>query len=379
MAKAKKLPSGSWRVNQYVGKDADGKRIYKSFTADTKKEAEYMAAEYVMHNKFSPGQPNYTLGQAIDNYITLKDQILSPSTIRLYQHIRKTQFQQLMNIKLDRLTQDMIQNEVNKMTKTLSPKTIRNNYSLLYTAVKYYKPGTVYNITLPQPKKKDLYIPTPHEVSRIIDFATGTPMETPIILAAGLGLRKSEILALKWDNIDFINGTVTVDSAIVLGPGHKLYEKAPKSTAGHRTIAAPDLVMDSLRRNKNDSAYVCTVSEPMIYDNFIGILDKLEIPHFRFHDLRHYNASVMLALGVPDKYAMERMGHSTNTMLKSVYQHTMEDKRKEISQNINSFFQSMQHEMQHEKEKPAEISGYKDTPDRNRTYAPGSGGQCSIH
>lgn len=348
MAKAKKLPSGSWRVNQYVGKDADGKRVYKSFTADSKKEAEFMAADYVMNNRFSPNAPNMTVGQAIENYITIKDQILSPSTIRLYRHIRKNQFQRLMDVKLDKLTQDMVQSEINAMSKTLAPKTIRNNYSLLYTAVKYYKPGTVFNVALPQAKKKELYIPTPQEVNQIIHFAAGTPMEIPIVLAAGLGLRKSEILALKWDNVDFDHHTITIDSAIVLGPEHKLYEKAPKSTAGNRTIDAPDMVLDCLQRHRNNGVYVCTVSEPMIYDNFIGILDKLGIQHFRFHDLRHYYASVMLALGVPDKYAMERMGHATNTMLKTVYQHTMADKQKEISQNINNFFQTMQHEMQHE-------------------------------
>ena len=56
----------------------------------------------------------------------------------------------------------------------------------------------------------------------------------------------------------------------------------------------------------------------------------------------------MLALGIPDKYAMEIMGHATNNMLKTVYQHTMEDKQKEVARNINMYFnQSMQHEMQH--------------------------------
>ena len=49
MAKARKLPSGNWRTKIYIGKDSDGKNIYKSFTAETKKESEYMAAEYRMY------------------------------------------------------------------------------------------------------------------------------------------------------------------------------------------------------------------------------------------------------------------------------------------------------------------------------------------
>lgn len=55
----------------------------------------------------------------------------------------------------------------------------------------------------------------------------------------------------------------------------------------------------------------------------------------RFHDLRHYNASLMLALSVPDKYAMERLGQATPGMIKAVYQHIMSDKREEVNEVVN--------------------------------------------
>ena len=79
----------------------------------------------------------------------------------------------------------------------------------------------------------------------------------------------------------------------------------------------------------------------MITDRFADILNKCGVPHFRFHDLRHYNASVMLALGIPDKYAMARMGHSTPNMLQNVYQHLLSEKEKEVSDNINNFFNNL--------------------------------------
>jgi len=65
------------------------------------------------------------------------------------------------------------------------------------------------------------------------------------------------------------------------------------------------------------------------------------LPHFRFHDLRHANTSVMLALNIPDKYAMERMGHATNNMLKTVYQHTMDEKRESVSDAIDEYFKKI--------------------------------------
>ena len=74
---------------------------------------------------------------------------------------------------------------------------------------------------------------------------------------------------------------------------------------------------------------------------FIKLQKSAELPHFRFHDLRHYNASVMLALNIPNKYAAERMGHADDTMLKKVYQHLMEDKNKDIDDSIEKYFQGI--------------------------------------
>ena len=63
--------------------------------------------------------------------------------------------------------------------------------------------------------------------------------------------------------------------------------------------------------------------------------------HLTFHELRHLNASIMLMLGVPDKYAMERGGWSTNATLKAVYQHTFSDERKNVDDKINGFFEDI--------------------------------------
>ena len=60
--------------------------------------------------------------------------------------------------------------------------------------------------------------------------------------------------------------------------------------------------------------------------------------HFRFHDLRHYNVSVMLSMGIPTNYIIERTGHNTENMVKTVYGHTMSEKQKEIAEQLDNFF-----------------------------------------
>ena len=110
MAKAKKLPSGNWRVNLFVDTDpVTGKRRYKSFTAPTKREAEYMAAEYKMGiQKRSVSE--ITLQEAMQRYIESQN-ALSPSTLRTYISMSKLAFKGVERCRLCDLTQEMIQKE----------------------------------------------------------------------------------------------------------------------------------------------------------------------------------------------------------------------------------------------------------------------------
>ena len=75
-----------------------------------------------------------------------------------------------------------------------------------------------------------------------------------------------------------------------------------------------------------------------ITNRFKTVLKHAGLPHFRFHDLRHANASIMLALGIPDKYAQERMGHATDNMLQQVYQHTLHSQRAKIDEKVDAYF-----------------------------------------
>ena len=93
MATAKRLPSGRWRCLVYVGKDENGKRKYKSCTADSKKEAIALAADVQLNNEMARNPVKFTLGQAIDRYIDNRSNILSPSTILGYRRMRRCNFQ----------------------------------------------------------------------------------------------------------------------------------------------------------------------------------------------------------------------------------------------------------------------------------------------
>lgn len=345
MAKAHKLPSGNYRVNLYVGKE-NGKRIYKSFTASTPKEAEYMALEYKLYKKELSKTINYTLSYAIDKYIEKKQPILSPSSIATYKKIKRLYFKDILNKKLSDITQEDIQKEINKQTKILSPKTVKCNHGFLSAVFKEYNSSFVLKTTLPRNKKFVPNIPDTEAIKTILITVKNTNIEIPVLLAVWLGLRMSEIRGLKWEHIK--GDKIHIKQAIV-DADNVATIKGTKSEAGTRTLYIPKYLKEILSKQPKTSEYVVTMKRPTIYDNYIRLLKSAGLPHYRFHDLRHANASIMLALNIPDKYAMERLGHSTNSTLKNIYQHTLNSEKTDINNKVNMYFETlMQHEMQHD-------------------------------
>ena len=334
MAKAKKLPSGNWRVNQYIGTDEHGKKKFKSFTAATKKEAEYMAAEYVMYRKSATGT-NMTVYAAIDEYIASKENILSPSTIRSYKVMRSNRLKIIGNIKLSALTQIAVQKAINEEAAISSPKTVRNINALLSAALKQH--NIQFDIALPQKEKKEITIPTKKDIDLLLSLPLPQDMHFAILLASCMGLRRSEICALTLEDFDLKQKILTVNKAKVRNSNLQYIIKKTKTYSGTRKIPIPQKVIDEISQTSLQDPIIKRTPEAISL-SFDRIVKKHLDKNVRFHDLRHYYASVLLSLNVPDKYAMDLMGHSSTNMLKTVYQHLMPDKKQQIADALNHFF-----------------------------------------
>ena len=332
--KAKKLPSGRWRCRVYDGTDPAGKKIYKSFTADSKKEAELLAAQYAASRK-STVSKDRTLADAYARYIEIKKNTLSPATVREYSRAAKADFPELMPLRLSRLTQEAVQSAVNVMSANHSPKSVRNAHGLLSAVLSMFAPEIRLNTRLPQSRKPDLYVPTEQEVEKLVRSIRGTELEKAVLLAAFGSLRRSECSALMISDIE--GDIIHVNKAIVLGADKQWTLKQPKSKAGYRDIKMPGFVIERLKPAPNGR--IVNIMPVTITDYFADARRKFNLPNFRFHDLRHYQASILHAMGVPDKYIMERGGWSTDSTLKNIYQHTMSDKRKQVEEEIVQRFE----------------------------------------
>lgn len=338
-----KLPSGMYRCQVMV----DGKRVSVVEADPDTAQAKALALKTGLLQATKRPE-SLTVGEAMDRYIESKDAVLSPATIKGYKKIRKNTMQGIMKIPLQSLTQEKVQKEINLMAKKLSPKSVRNAHGLLSAVLAEYHPSLVLRTTLPQKRRYETEIPTIDDIVKIVETAKGTKAELPILLAIWLGLRASEIRGITWDCIQ--GDMLHIKQAIVDGEnGPEI--KGTKTYSGDRKIRMPQYIKELINAQPRTSEYVITLSGQAMYKRFTRLCESAGLSHYRFHDLRHANASVMLALNVPDKYAMERMGHATNNMLKNVYQHTMRDKQDEVADLVDNYFIKKLHTILHTENK----------------------------
>lgn len=281
---------------------------------------------------------NIPYSQALDEYIISKDMLLSPATVRGYRTMQRNCFNDLNDIGILDLNEKTIQKWVNSLASKYSSKSIRNQVGLL--TVVLHQNGVALNmksVTLKPKIKPEYNIPTEKEIQQIAIAVKNTRIEIPVIIAITLGLRQSEIAALKWENYD--GSYIKVDGAVVPNEHNKLVEKnETKSLASRRLLEVPDYLKGLLDNTYRFSDHISPYRPSYILEHFHQICEKNGLPHFTMHSLRHVNASAMLKLNIPDKYAMERMGHSTPCMLKQVYQHLYREEQAKIANKLNDYF-----------------------------------------
>lgn len=350
MASAKKLPSGSWRVQLFVGTDEHGKRKYKSFTAETKKEAEFLAAQYnQLHIEVNRSE--MTLREATERYIKSKENILSPSTVRGYYAILRNYLPRLFATKIKDLSAEAVQVAFNDFARDYSAKTCRNAHGLITAVLKTERPDLRLNTTLPQKSKTDIYVPDAQEIEQIYPLTADTNIEIPFILATQCGLRASEISGLETKNV--FEDHIEIKQARVTGTNGAVLKK-PKSYAGFRSIPISAEIYEILT-SRAEGDRICPLTAAIISSSWEKFRNRHKLnSRLSFHALRHHFASRCLLLGIPQKYIAELMGHNSLNMIEKVYQHVFPSAMAEFADLLREQDKKfMQHKKQHENKKSA--------------------------
>lgn len=339
MAKAKQLPSGSWRVRVYDSET--GK--YLSFTSQLsgkagKNEAEFLAKEWQAGRKKKAVPAQKTIYQLVKEYIESKEALLSPSSIRGYYIILNNALGDFGDKKVKLLTEKDLQFWVSQNALRYAPKSVKSQYGLVTAALRQERIQLDYDsVLLPKILKSERKIPTEKEIAIILHMVEGTTVEIPVTIAVCLGMRQSEIAGLKWSDYD--GESFHIHAAVVPDKNNKyIYKEGTKSEASTRVLEVDGILKERLDRAERTSEFISPMLPSSVLRKFDKLCDRNGLPHFTMHEQRHGNASMMLAKGVPDKYAMKRLGQSSPNMIKDVYQHLYESKEKEVSATISKAF-----------------------------------------
>ena len=339
MATAKKLPSGQYRVRVYD----KARKTTKSFTAPTKKAAELAAMQWLNGLQRAAEAPSsLTVRQAVREYIDSKSNILSPSSVRGYEIIYKNSLDGIGDVELSDLCERDLQAWVNVNAAKYAAKSVKSQYGLVTAALRQQKKLLDFgSVLLPRLKKSDPLIPTMEQIAVILQMVEGTPVELAVTIAVTLGLRQSEIAALKWSDYD--GKSLHIHAAVVPSSDRsKLVRKeTTKSEASTRRIDVDAVCKERLDRAERKSENISPLTPRHVLKVFQRLCVQNGLPRFTMHAQRHGNASMMLANGIPDKYAMARLGQSSPNMVKNVYQHLYADKQKEYSQTMSDGFKKM--------------------------------------
>jgi integrase len=273
-----------------------------------------------------------------------------PKTLKTYAYIVKLHIEPDLGKKeLTKLSPQDVQRFMNEKLKAgLSGRTVRHINDTLRCALNVaMKWGLVSRnvatlVGPPRIQRKEIRSLTPDEARAFLKAIKGDRLEALFSVALSLGLRQGEALGLRWQDIDFDSRTLRVNYALQRIEG-KLQMVEPKTERSRRVLPLPETVLSALRAHRSRqleeklllgpqwpktglvfSSSIGTPLEPRnVVRKFHSLLKKAELPYFRFHDLRHACASLLLAQGVPARTVMDILGHSQISLTMNTYAHVM--------------------------------------------------------
>lgn len=327
--KLEKLPSGSYRVRKTYKKKIysivfDHKPTQKELTLALAEKLESMGAT-------NPG----TFEQKALEYMRDRKNCTSAATIGGYKKILRQMSEEFKSKDIYDMDEPFIQAEVNRYAQGRAPKTVKNFYGLITAVLRHYRPKIALTVTLPKPKKYKAYLPKKHEVKAILESVKGTNYSVPFQLGT-LGMRRSEICAVELSDLyqdDEGDYFLTIEDAYVYDENNKpIIQDMNKTTASTRDIYIPKPLAEEI------------MQKGFIFDkqpsNLLRVLHQkqrlLNIPEFRFHDLRHYYASYAHAMGVPDAYIKSSGGWVSDYVMKQIYIDEMEEEKKKNQKSVAS-------------------------------------------
>lgn len=329
---ARQLPSGSWFCRVRV----DGKDI--SVTKDTQEEAEAeaMAIKYGIVNSKTTAKGKKSLKQALTDYIEIRKGSASPSTIYAYERYKENCFQNMMSADVFKTTDEQWQAAIKRESRGKAPKYIANVWGMVAAAI-YETTGKRPNVKLPAKEKNQRPHLDPDQIETFVQAVKGESVEIAALLELS-SLRRSEMLAVKWCDVDLKNKMIQVRGARVYSSAGMVHKKQNKTATSTRTIPIIPPLLDALSACEKREGYVVTLNGSWIYTRINEICEANGLPKVGNHGLRHSFASLAYHLQIPEKIAMEIGGWADDGTMRKIYTHLSQKDIAQRAQDFSNFF-----------------------------------------
>ena len=208
---------------------------------------------------------------------------------------------------------------------------------LIAAVLKEFRPELRLNTNLPEKTRPDKYIPSTEDIQKVLALVQNTDLELPVMLAAFGPMRRGEISALRMEHIS--DARVHVCENMIKKHGEGWIIKTPKTLAGTRYIDFPEFVAEKWKDKK--AGHITDLNPDQLTHYFgrlliaNGFVDERGGPLFSMHSLRHFGASYLHSLGIPNQYIMARGGWDNEAVLNQVYRHVLEQEEKKNMDKAN--------------------------------------------
>jgi integrase len=272
------------------------------------------------------------------------------TTYERYEQITRTHIVPMLGaIKLKALTPTHVRGLYKEKLSSLSPRTVQYIHVTLHKALKQaVSDGLIPRnateaVKPPQVRREEIRPLTPEQVKMLLDAASGDRLEALYVLAVHTGLRQGELLGLKWDDIDLQARTLQVRRALTTAKGGPRLA-APKTKGSRRRVSLTRVAAQAFKGHlerqleeidragslwqENGLVFASETGAPLdrrdlTSRRFKPLLERAGLPHFRFHDLRHTCATLLLTQNVNPKVVSEMLGHSSIAITLDTYSHVL--------------------------------------------------------
>ena len=272
---------------------------------------------------------------------------------------------------VDQITSRMLRNFYRKkLEEGLSAKSVQLYHSLMKQILdyaieeNYIDKNPAYGIKPPSHRYKKRNVWTVEETKKFLKTIEGTKYEAFYITAIFTGMRRGELLGLKWSDIDFEKRKINIQRNLARISGEGLILKGLKTQHSYRQISISPYVVDILHKHQKSQEQLKKhlgeeyVDHGLVFcsDNgnlrdprnllreFHELIKKAGVPHCTIHDLRHLHATLLLRDEINPKIVQERLGHNNVKVTLDIYSHVTPDLQEEAALNLEkSFFNSFEH------------------------------------